>query len=117
MKKFLICFIVIVACKTREKITYDLPPGMSLSDTKYVMDDLETGRILYKDHCSTCHGIFGKAKPGVPDFSVYRVDNNLEKRMRWAVTKDPISHKITFEMMPEEVNQAMGFIQRVHKNN
>src|SRR5690349_4268982 len=102
MKKIILLFIIIVACKPKEKITYDLPSDMSKSDLKYVVDDLETGRILYKEHCSSCHGIFGKAKPGAPDFSVVSVKNNIEKRLRWAVTKDPVSHKITFIMMPEE---------------
>ncbi len=104
--------ILILSCRVQDKIEYDIPASISTFEREYVLQDLETGRILYKDHCSGCHGIFGKAKPGVPDFAIVEVKDYLEKRMRRAITKNPVSHRITFIMMPEEVNQAMGFIQR-----
>ncbi len=108
----IVLIILVVQCKPKELIEYRLPEDLNEYDKKNVIADLETGKILYKDYCSRCHGIFGKAQPEAPDFSKVELKNNLEKRMRRAFTKDPISHEVTIKMMPEEVNTVLGFIQR-----
>ena len=112
-----IVFVILIAlftsgCKTPVLIEYDLPFVLSDLERNYVLADLETGRVLYKEHCASCHGIYGKAVSWAPDFSRVEVKTNLEIVLALAISRDPVSHKMTRVMLPDEVNQIMGFIQR-----
>ena len=103
----------IAACKTQEVvIEYDIPSNLTELERNYVLADLETGRKLYKEHCASCHGIYGKAEPGAHDFSKVKLKPNLEFILKRATSREPVAHKMTRVMMPDEVNQIMGFIQR-----
>ena len=100
------------ASKKEMPVAYNLPENLGEQEKVYVLADLETGRMLYKEYCSRCHGIFSAAKPPAPDFSKVEVKTNMERALRRAVTRDPIGHRIIRRMMPDEVNQTLGFIQR-----
>lgn len=113
---FFISILVMVQCKNqKEIIEYNIPFTLDTLGRKYIMYELETGKALYKDHCSKCHGIFNKAREGVPDFSVVEINSLFEARLNLAIFRDPISHNITRRMLPEEVNQIMGFIERYRR--
>lgn len=106
-------FLSLVGCKTQEVIIeYDIPSNLTELERNYILADLETGRMLYKEHCAKCHGIYGKAEPGTPDFSKVKIILNLEIVLKRAVTRDPIAHKMTRVMLPDEVNRIMGFIDQ-----
>jgi len=106
--------LILFQCTTEKKVEYTLPPDWTEHDKKTFLVTLESGKLLYRDHCSSCHGIFGPAKKDSPDFTTMQLpDFTKIKRDRYLARifrTDPISHKVFLKMGRDELNLAIGFL-------
>ncbi len=73
-----------------------------------LLDKLEKGKILYKVHCSSCHGIYTKGVEGIPNFTKIQIDNY---HMTALIGMDPINHAVAKKMSTEQVDQVISFLR------
>src|SRR3954466_3287855 len=73
----IVCFFTccLLQCKTQNKVEYNLGPDVSEVNRKLFIERAEKGRILFKLHCASCHGIYTKGKDSIPNFTYQQIDN------------------------------------------
>jgi len=120
MKKIMICFFIIgciVACSTQQKVVMqDLPEGLTDAQKKIVLDNRELGIKMYKQNCAKCHGIFGKGKDSIPNFSKEQMDGYQKDFM----LGDPKNHAVAAKLTEVELDAILRFIESIKlpkKNN
>lgn len=69
--------------------------------------------MLYKLHCSGCHGIFTKGKDGIPNFTKIQIDNYHTTAL---IGMDPKNHAVAKKMSSEQIDQVVTFL-RLRKIN
>ena len=99
--------VLFLQCATRNKITYNIPAGLSEAKRKELLEQCKKGKELYKANCSECHGIFTGGKDKVPNFTSTQIDNYSAKFLR----HDPKSHAVTRKMSPEQLNEVLMFLR------
>ena len=52
-----------------KKKDYVIPDSIPVEVRGELEESIKRGKILYKENCTGCHGIFTKGKEGVPNFS------------------------------------------------
>ena len=103
----LFCLICLVDCSGSKKMQYNIPSYFSGERKQQLLENLEKGRILYENNCSECHGITGKAKPGMPDFTNVEIENYLNAYQ----TNDTKNHAVLKKLLPEELSMVITFLQ------
>ena len=103
----ILCGIVLLQCNAGRKVTYNIPEDYPEARKQQVIAIFEKGKILYKDNCSECHGIFTKGKDKVPNFSNTQFDNYSARFMRG----DPKNHAVARKMSGEQLNQVLTFMK------
>lgn len=79
MKKTILLFLItiyslfFIGC-LNPKISYNLS-GMNEGNKQYYLKRLNSGKNLFKENCSNCHGIFTKGQKEIPNFSKEQYDN------------------------------------------
>jgi len=106
----LICIVAAITlfqCSSSKKIEYNIPSYFKGERRTELMANLERGRILYKNNCSECHGIYGKGKEGVPNFT----RNEIQNYMTAYQTNDMKNHAVMKKLLPEEMSMIVNFLQ------
>ena len=107
----------IVACSTQQKVVMqDLPEGLTDAQKKIVLDNRELGIKMYKQNCAKCHGIFGKGKDSIPNFSKEQMDGYQKDFM----LGDPKNHAVAAKLTEVELDAILRFIESIKlpkKNN
>jgi hypothetical protein len=108
--KFLIpCILICVIgwqCATQKKVQYQFPEAMSTLNHDSLITLCEKGKILYKEHCTGCHGIFSKGKDGVPNFTTAQIDMYKAK----ASLRDPTNHAVLQNMPFDQIDAIQLFL-------
>jgi mono/diheme cytochrome c family protein len=99
-------------CATRDKVTYDIPADYPEARRKEIIELFNKGKVLYKENCSECHGIFTKGKDNVPDFTNQQLDNYSARYIKG----DLKNHAVARQMSPEQLNNVLLFL-RYKKTN
>jgi mono/diheme cytochrome c family protein len=105
-----IMFLLIVcsaACNTQRKVVYNLPDGLDEKQKELLLADLNKGKVLYRTHCMSCHGIFTKRQDGIPDFTYAQLD---EYTARY-VGHDPQNHAFAENMSQEQLGLIISFLK------
>ena len=120
MKNIMIGFFIIgciVACSTQQKVVMqDQPEGLTDAQKKIVLDNRELGIKMYKQNCAKCHGIFGKGKDSIPNFSKEQMDGYQKDFM----LGDPKNHAVAAKLTEVELDAILSFIESIKlpkKNN
>lgn len=110
-KRYLILFIIVlvttVQCAVDKKISYSIPSYFKGERKTEFLENLEKGKVLFKQHCSSCHGIFSKGKEGVPNFTNQEIKNYLTAYQ----TNDQRNHAVIKKLLPEEMSMILTFLQ------
>ncbi len=113
MKKVLITSIIlgcVIACSTQQKVVlHDLPKGLTEEQKKIVLDNRELGIKMYKQNCAKCHGIFGKGKDSIPNFSKEQMDGYQKDFM----AGDPKNHAVAAKLTDVELDAILRFIESI----
>ncbi len=102
----LLIFVGIMFLSCKPRITYPLPKNISKESKKNLTAYWKHGRDLYKENCSGCHGIFGKSKDSIPDFSQQQLDTYKAKL---SIT-DADNHGIAQKLSYEDIEAILHFL-------
>lgn len=73
-----------------------------------MIEKAEKGKILYRLHCSECHGIFTKGKDSIPNFTRIQIDNYHSTAL---IGIDARNHAVAKKMSSEQVDQVITFLR------
>jgi len=102
----LILSFCVIQCKT-QKMEYNLPEPMSAETRAAYMERLDKGKILYKQNCSACHGIFTKGKDNIPNFTKEQLINY---RTAVLMANDKKNHAVATKMSPQQLDYIISFL-------
>lgn len=106
------CLIFLaLACATAKPKEYDLPPDLPEIAKVALVDNFEKGKVLYKVHCTDCHGIFTKGKLDIPNFTVTQIDLYSREALL-----NPSSHAVMKRISQEQLNMIITFLRYRHKD-
>ena len=94
-------------CAKRINVTYDIPASFPEARRQQIIGLFEKGKVLYKQNCSECHGIFTKGKDKIPNFSTIQLDNYSARFL----AGDPKNHAIARQMSREQLNEVLTFLK------
>lgn len=103
---FLLIVFCFWQCSSTKKISYIFPEAIKTLNQDSLVVLCEKGRLLYKEHCTGCHGIFKKAKDGIPDFTKQQIDMYKAK----ASLRDPTNHAVLQNMPFEQLDAIQLFL-------
>jgi len=93
-------------CSGAKKIEYDVYEGLKPEDEAFIMSMVEPGAELYKASCSECHGVFGKGKAEVTNFS----EEQLHDYKSSFLMQDPENHAVMDNLTAHELDQVLMFL-------
>jgi len=67
----------------------------------------QKGKVLYKEHCSSCHGIFTRGKDNIPNFTKVQLDNYSARFLKG----DPQAHAVARKMSVDQLNEVVVFLR------
>jgi cytochrome c553 len=102
------CTALFYRCTNEKKIKYDIPSHVTKGNKELLIEKAEKGKILYKIHCSGCHGIFAKGKDSIPNFTRIQIDNYHAAAL---LGIDARNHAVARKMSSEQVDQVMTFLR------
>ena len=105
---FACCTALFYRCTNEKKIKYDIPSHVTKGNKELLIEKAEKGKILYKIHCSGCHGIFAKGKDSIPNFTRIQIDNYHAAAL---LGIDARNHAVARKMSSEQVDQVMTFLR------
>ena len=114
MKPILTIFVLIAStvlfhrCVSQKKTEYEIPGHVTKENRELFLEKCEKGRILYKIHCSGCHGIFTKGKDGVPNFTKIQIDSYHAAAL---IGIDPRNHAVAKKMSSDQIDQVITFLR------
>lgn len=109
----LLMSIVCLQCIVHKNKDYVIPETVPTELREGLTTSVERGKVLYKQNCTGCHGIFSKGKDGVPNFS----EQQIQRYSLRFLSQDPTSHAVAQNMHPEQLNDIMTYLRyRIMKN-
>lgn len=75
-------------------------------DSAELIARYRNGIIMYKENCSGCHGVFGKPKDSIPDFSIVELHNYKTSFL----AGDKKNHAVMAKMTETEMNNVLRFL-------
>lgn len=116
IKYTVLCFllsVMLLQCTQQKKLTYNIPPQISVTNRQLLVANIENGGKLFKRNCGSCHGIFTKGKANVPNFT----DKQIESYQLMYKLKDPKNHAFAKNLLPEEMKQISIFLKFVRTDS
>ena len=89
-----------------------VPPSFSSSDSAVLISNWTIGIKFYKSNCARCHGIFGKGKDSIPNFSKHQMDDYKAAFL----AGDKINHAVMSKMTVDELNAVFLFITDIKRD-
>lgn len=93
-------------CSTQNKVEYTIGTDVSEANKKLFIERAEKGRILFKEHCSGCHGIYSKGKDGIPNFTKQQID---DYHARSVIAFK--SHTSVRDLSPQQLDYVLTFLR------
>ncbi|MBK7854756.1 MAG: c-type cytochrome [Bacteroidetes bacterium] len=109
---FLLIAIAVVTCKTQQRVDYKYLERLNPETRNQLYVRLERGKEMYKNHCSSCHGIFTGGKEGMPNFSEQEVEEYKIK----AAMKDSTNHAVAASLTQDNLAEIFMFLRYVKTN-
>ncbi len=89
------------------------PVGLSSNDSLRYTQSWLSGMHLYKNNCSSCHGIFGKKQAdSVLNFTFVQFHNYRSAFL----AGDSLNHAVVSKMTAEELNNVFLFLVALKRN-
>jgi hypothetical protein len=90
----------------QDKTEYNLATHVSDENKKIFIERAEKGKILYKIHCTECHGIFSPGKDSIPNFTKQQIDNYHARSIIQLKT-----HSSVRNLSPEQLDYVLTFLR------
>ena len=102
--------ISLIYCSTK-KAQYNITPDVSPENRAIFIERSEKGKILYKLHCTGCHGIYTKGKDGITNFTNQQIDNYTKIALA-----NPKNHTVLKKISSQQFDYIITFL-RLRKPN
>lgn len=99
---------VVSKCGSQKQTQYDIPSHVPAENKKLLIARAEKGKTLYKIYCGECHGIFGKGKDSMPNFTKIQIDNYHATAL---LGLDPKNHAVAKKMSSEQIDYVITFLR------
>lgn len=103
-----LCSFAFYQCSNQKKVEYDIPSHVTKLNRELLIQKADKGKVLYKLHCSGCHGIFTKGKDSIPNFTKIQIDNYHTAAL---IGIDARNHAVARKMSAEQVDQVITFLR------
>jgi mono/diheme cytochrome c family protein len=94
-----------------KRLMLPVPASFSSADSARLIANWKLGMRFYKANCSQCHGIFGKGKDSIPNFSKEQVDDYKTA----ALALDKSNHAVMANMTMDELDAVFLFISNIKR--
>jgi mono/diheme cytochrome c family protein len=108
---FLVCGGFIASRCGVQKSAYVIGEDVPVEVRTLLIERAEKGKILYRAHCTSCHGIFQKGKDGIPDFTKQQIDSYHAAALRGLN-----GHGVLKKISMEQLDYIITFL-RIRKVN
>lgn len=114
---FSLCFSAVLlfffsSCATK-KVEYAFPDNAKeLPGYPELMEHLNSGKKLYKEYCTKCHGVLTKGKKDIPNFSRVQLDNYNAAFIK----KDPKNHAVAQKLTQEQLGDIILFLTFIKRD-
>ena len=95
-----------------ERLLPPVPPSFSPKDSVRLTQNWTVGIRFYKSNCSACHGIFGKGKDSIPNFTKQQYDDYKAAYL----AGDSTNHAVMAKMTQEELNNVFLFLTDIKRD-
>lgn len=95
-------------CVTQKKTSYDIPDHVTKENRDKFIEKCEKGKILYKIHCASCHGIYTKGKDSIPNFTKTQIDSYNAAAL---IGIDQRNHAVAKKMSSDQIDQVITFLR------
>jgi mono/diheme cytochrome c family protein len=113
---FLVVFLFSTCATENELVQKDIakylppvPASFSAKDSTRLIANWTMGIKSYKANCAKCHGIFGKGKDSIPNFSKVQMDDYKASFL----AADKLNHAVIAKMTEEELNAVFIFVTNI----
>src|SRR5215831_3679635 len=89
-----------------ERLLPPVPTSFSHADSVRLIANWTMGMKMFKSNCSGCHGVFGKGKDSIPNFSKEQYDEYKTSYL----AGDSSNHAVLTKMTEEELNNVFLFL-------
>jgi mono/diheme cytochrome c family protein len=103
----LVASLLLAGCAAHRTVTYVLTPDVTGENRARLIDRFDKGKVLYKVHCSGCHGIFGNARDTMPDFTEVQFDNYKTQYLN----ADPTNHAVKDKLSQQQLDYIFTFLR------
>ena len=88
-----------------------VPVTFSSADSANLISNWTIGINIYKSNCAKCHGIFGKGKDSIPNFSKQQMDDYKGAFL----AGDTLNHAVMSKITEYELNCIFLFITDIKR--
>jgi cytochrome c553 len=88
-----------------------VPASFSPADSARLLANWTIGIKSYKANCAGCHGIFGRGKDSIPNFSKEQMDDYKSSFL----ASDKLNHAVIAKMTEDELNAVFLFITNIKR--
>src|SRR4051812_42896734 len=110
-KRYLITLFALFALLfsqcSRYRVSYNIPAQYPEAMRTEIKKTCDRGKILFKQHCSECHGVFTKGKDNIPNFSIVELHRYSEKY----IMRDRTNHAVAIHMSPQQLGEVLTFLK------
>ena len=97
------------ACNSDKDIQ---PEGISPDNHKDLYVEWQEGKVLFKENCARCHGVFNKGKDSIPNFSMVQINTYTTHFL----AHDKMNHAIMEQLSVSDFNKIMTFLAFLKRN-
>ena len=101
--------LLFAGCAAPAKLEFPVSPDVTPQNRALMIERYDKGKILFRNNCSGCHGIFAAGKDSVPNFSKEQIDNYNAN----FVKGDQRNHAIARKLSQQQIDYILTFL-RLH---
>lgn len=109
----LLAALALPSCSGSRQVEYVYYEGLRPEDQAFIESMVGPGEALYKKSCASCHGIFGKGKQGITNFS----EEQLHGYKNSYIMGDLDNHAVIDHLTEHELDQILMFLMFVKRDS
>ena len=96
-----------LGCAAGQQIAYNISPDVPPENRTLLLERAEKGKILFKNHCAACHGIFTAGRDSVPNFT----NTQLDSYNAAFVKGEQKNHAVARKLSQQQVDYILTFLR------
>jgi mono/diheme cytochrome c family protein len=99
---------IVCGCMGPKPPEYVIGADVTGPNRELMIERFEAGKVLYKDNCSSCHGIYGHGRDTIPNFTATQIQNYMA---RGEIRNDQRNHSVSRELSPQQLDEIFTFLR------